>query len=161
MNFLGNCFFLTFFPCLLAHRCLLFPQLQAVLCGQKESMTQFLSDHSSAHRAENDCFVMSHFLAAHEGLKGQLAFPPSENQPKDSEGSLKFCLPLLPVCDSSIGEACGCQPSIPTPITMRQPGHVNQACSSEVHLSLTVTPAFSLHSNATRRSSQHCLPTSS
>ena len=61
-------------------------------------MTQFLSDHSSAHRAENDCFVMSHSLAAHEGLKGQLAFPPSENQPKDSEGWFPEVLPAPSAC---------------------------------------------------------------
>lgn len=41
----------------------------AVLCGQKESVTQLLSDHSSAHRAENDCFAMSHTWVSHEGLR--------------------------------------------------------------------------------------------
>ena len=150
MNFLGNCFLLAFSPRLLAHRCLLFPQLQAVLCGQKESMTQFLSDHSSAHRAENDCLVISHSLAAHEGLRDSWHFLHQRTSLKILRaGSLKFCLPLLPVADSLIGEACGCQPSIPTPITMRPPGHASQACSSAAHLSLTTTPAFSVHPNAT------------
>ena len=74
MNFLGDCFFLAFFPCLLAHRCLLLPQLQAVLCGQKESVTQFLSDHSSAHRAERGCFACPVLWPHLKGLRDSWRF---------------------------------------------------------------------------------------
>lgn len=83
--FLACCIFLPFFPCRLAHRCLLFPPaLKAVLCGQKESVTQFLSDHFSAHRAANHSSATSRTLAAHEEFKGQLASPLSWDQPGDS-----------------------------------------------------------------------------
>jgi hypothetical protein len=66
MHFLGNCFFLAFFLCLLAHRCLLFPPAQSSFMWP-ESMTQFLSDHSFATELKNDCFAMSHTLTSHEG----------------------------------------------------------------------------------------------
>lgn len=84
-------------------------------------MTQFLADHSSAHRAENDCFAMSHTFATHEGLEGQLAFPPSRDQPEDSEGQFpEFSPAPLPVCDSLNEEDCRCQPSVTVSITMQQ-----------------------------------------
>ena len=110
-------------------------QLQAVLCGQKESMTQFLSDHPSAHRAENDCFVMSHSLAAHEGLRDSWHFLHQRTSLKILRaGALKFCLPLLPVSDSLTGEAYGCQPSIPTPIArVCQPGLLFCSASQPHH----------------------------
>ena len=98
-------------------------------------MTQFLSDHPSAHRAENDCFVMSHSLAAHEGLRDSWHFLHQRTSLKILRaGALKFCLPLLPVSDSLTGEAYGCQPSIPTPIArVCQPGLLFCSASQPHH----------------------------
>lgn len=68
------------------------------LCGQKESMTQFLSDHSSAHRAENDCFAVSRTLAWHDGFRGELAFRASLYRPDASH----VPVPWISACPFSL-----------------------------------------------------------
>lgn len=59
MNLLGNCFFLAFFPCLLAHRRLLFPPAQSSFMWSERIHDSVSFRPLLCRRAENDCFACS------------------------------------------------------------------------------------------------------
>lgn len=92
---------------------------------------------------------MSRTLATLEGLKGQLAFLPSWDQPADSEGQfLSFCLRLLPVIPWLGKPVVASLPSSPrhhATARVYKPGSLFCSAFQPPHR----VPAFSVHRNAT------------